>query len=1057
MNIVHFAMRRPIAIMVAIVSLLLVSVLAIKQMQRDIFPDLGEPEIYIAQPYGGLDPTQIQRFVTTYYEKNFRYVTGVKSMERKSIQGLSLIKLKFRPETNMAMAISEVISYSERARSYMPPGTVPPYIIRFDAGGVPIGDLVFSSPGRPLGQLQDLVSERVEPLFAHLKGLSIATPFGASQRAIVINIDPEKLRAVGMSPDDVVTAINNANVVVPAGAANIGGRLQMVPTNATVQDIQDLEAVPLKEGHFRTVFLHDVGTVEDSSDIQTGYALVNGHRTIYVPVIKRSDASTLAVVNLIKANLPKFQSLLPDDVKVSYQFDQSPYVTNAIGEVTVETILGALLTGVMVLAFLRDFRSTLIVVLTIPIALLSACAALWIFGQTINMMTLGGLALAVGILVDEATVVIENIHTHLARGKSLPRAALDGAAEVNLATLLSMLCILAVFVPSFFMQGAPRALFVPLSLAVGFSMIASYLAASTFVPIFAVWIGVSHFTHKPSTNPLAFDNLRESYRRLILKLSPWRWLVALVYLGVSLGAIALVGPRIGVDIFPQVDSGQFQIHLTAPPGTSINQTEAIVLKTVKTIKRVVGPTNVTGSLAYVGLQPPSYPINNIYVGTHGPEDAVLQVQISKKTHITIETLKEKLRSMLAQQFPGVAFSFEPSDVVSRVMAFGSPTPVDVLITGLDLFTDYTYARKVMAALRTIPALRDLHFAQTLDYPAIGVAINRQRAGILGYSVRRIARSVVEATSSSRYLTPIFWSDPKTQAGYRVQIQVPGHKIANIADLKNTPIGSVNGSQMLLRNVAKIAPESVVEEFDQQNMESLVSINANIAGSDLGSVSRQMTRALATLPQPPRGVTLEVAGQVTTLHSILVGLAGGLIIAILAIFLLLCANFESPLLALTVLSTIPFVLMGVVVTLWATGTTLNIQSFMGAIMSVGIAVANAIMLVTFAERSRGGGLKAAEAAAEGCRTRLRPILMTSFAMIAGMIPMALGIGEGGQQAAPLGRAVIGGLAGATFATLFVLPAIFVIIQNHRTTRSPSLDPDDPNGRFTEGSNVGTALV
>src|ERR1017187_6687660 len=580
MSLVQFALRRPLTVMVLIVSVLLGSVLAMLRMPRDIFPTLGIPTIYVAQPYGGMDPAQMEGFLTYYYEYHFLYITGIEHVESQSIQGAALLKLQFHPGTDMSQAMSETVAYVNRARAFMPPGTVPPFVMRFDAGSVPVGDLVFSSQSRTVGEMQDLALNRVRPLFATLPGVSAPPPFGGSARTIVINLKPDRLRAYNMSPDEIVSAITAANLISPSGNMPIEGKYPMVPLNAVVRNIQDLQDVPIRTGVTPTVFIRDVATVVDGSDIVTSYALVNGRRTVYIPVTKRSDASTLTVVNLVKQNLPKFQEVLPPDVQVNYEFDQSPYVTRAISGVTLEGALGALLTGVMVLLFLRDWRSALIVVLTIPLSLLGSILALWLTNQTVNLMTLGGLALAVGILVDMATVAIENIHTHLGQGKGVARAVADSGKEVAVPLFIAMLCVLAVFLPSFSMQGAARALFFPLSLAVGFAMAASYVLANTLVPILATWILRGHetATWDKAERGGGFARFQHRYATLASGVVRAGWLIVLGYFAASALVLILVGPLLGTEIFPKVDAGQLQVRFRLPTGTQIDGTEAAALQ-----------------------------------------------------------------------------------------------------------------------------------------------------------------------------------------------------------------------------------------------------------------------------------------------------------------------------------------------------------------------------------------------------------------------------------------------------------------------------------------------
>jgi multidrug efflux pump subunit AcrB len=1067
MNLVDSALRRPITVLVAIVSIALGAVLALQRMRVDILPDLGVPVIYVAQPYGGMDPAQMEGYLTYYYEYHFLYITGIEHVESKSIQGVSLIKLYFHPGVNMAQAMAETISYVNRARAFMPPGTVPPFVMRFDAGSVPVGDLVFSSETRSLGEMQDLALNRVRPEFSRLPGVSAPPPFGGSQRTVVIRVDPERLRAYTMSPDEVVKAIAAANTISPSGNIRIGDRMPMVPVNAVVPDVKQLESIPIRMTGGNPVFLRDIGDAKDSSDIPAGYALVNGNRTVYIPVTKRADASTLDVVKTVKANLKRFQSLVPDDIKVSYEFDQSPYVTRAIGGLTFEGLLGALLTGLMVLLFLRDWRSALVVVLNIPLALLGAVVALWLTGQTINLMTLGGLALAIGILVDMSTVAIENIHTHLARGKRLATAVFDAIRETAVPLLLAMLCVLAVFLPSFSMTGVGRALFVPLSLAVGFSMAASYLLSMTFVPVISTWI-LKHHPAEPeghAAEPAApgvdagentsrnrlrrsavptFAEFAERYRSSLHRAMGFRGPLVIGYLVAATLVVVLLLPRLGTEIFPKVDTGQLRLRLRAPTGTRIEKTEQLLLQTLDTIRNQVGAGNLASSLAFVGVQPSSYPINTIHLWTSGPEEAVLQVQLKEGVRIPVDPLKEQLREKLAARLPEVRVSFEPADIVGQVMSFGSPTPIEVAVAGPNLADDRDHADKIRAALAGIPALRDLQYGQSLDYPTVAVMVDRERAGMTGITTQDVARSLVAATSSSRFTQPNYWADPKTGIAYQVQVQIPTKRMESLEEIKNLTVSTGSDNQVLLRNVASVAPSTAVGEYDRYNTQRMLTLTANVVGEDLGAAASQIRAAVQKAGEPPQRVTVSVRGQIAPMEEMLSSLQVGLLAAILVIFLLLAANFQSLRLSLVTVSSVPAVLAGVVIALWLSRTTLNLQSYMGAIMAIGVAVANAILLVTFAERARVSEQTptAEDAAVEGARSRLRPILMTSAAMIAGMVPMALGMTEGGEQTAPLGRAVIGGLAAATFATLVVLPSVFALVQGRASVQSASLSPTDP---------------
>ena len=1048
MNLVQSAMRRPLTVVVLVISVVLSSILALRQMPRDIFPTLGIPAIYVAQPYGGMAPAQMEGYLTYYYEYHFLYITGIEHVESKSIQGAAIIKLQFHPGTDMSQAMAETVSYVNRARAFMPPGTVPPFVMRFDAGSVPVGDLVFSSETRSVGEMQDAALNLVRPLFSTLPGVSAPPPFGGSARSIVVNVQPDRLRAYNMTPDEIVAALTTANTITPAGNVPIGDKYPMVPLNSVADNLKDLENVPIRTGVYPAVFLRDLATVQDGSDIITSYALVNGRRTVYVPVTKRADASTLSVVESVKANLPRFQSVLPPDVKVSYEFDQSPYVTRAIAGLVTEGASGALLTGFVILLFLRDWRSAMVVVLNIPLALLGAVLALWITGQTVNIMTLGGLALAIGILVDMSTVVIENIHTHLAQGNPIARSVADSGKEVALPLLVAMLCVLAVFVPSFFMTGVAKAMFIPLTLAVGFSIVASYLLASTFVPVLSTWTIRAHRKQDPKRKTggrFSFARFQDNYKSTLQRFVRWRWLVVGIYVPAAGLVIVFAGQGLGTEIFPQVDAGQLQLRLRAPTGTRIEGTEAIAIQVLDLIKKEAGAANVAITLGFIGVHSPSYPINLLYLWNGGPEEGVLQVQLKPGTGIRIEDLKERLRKKFADQLPDVSFSFEPSDIVSRVMSLGASTPIEVAITGQDLAVDRQFADKVKEKLQSIPSMRDIQFGQALDYPTVDVNVDRERAGLMGVDMSEVSRSLVAATSSSRFVVPNYWADPNSGVAYQLQVQVPQKSMASTEDVQNIPVSNRDSGAVLLRNIATVKEGTTVGQYDRYNQQRMVTITANIANIDLGSVTRQVEQALKEVGAPPPKVSVALRGQVVPMREMFDGLQTGLLLAVVVIFLLLMANFQSVKLALVVVSTVPAVLAGVALSLWLTHTTLNIQSFMGAIMSIGVAVANAILLVTFAERSRMDGAASTDAAVEGAQSRLRPILMTSLAMIAGMIPLALGLGEGGEETAPLERAVVGGFAAATLATLIVLPSVFAILRARDGTHSVSLDPDDPVSR------------
>jgi multidrug efflux pump subunit AcrB len=1083
MNPVVFAMRRPVTVMVAVLAIAITCLFAIrpkaldqslakygvelplKRMPIDIFPALNLPVIYVCQPYGGMDPAQMEGLLTNYYEYHFLYVSGIHHVESRNVQGTALMKLYFHPGTNMAQAMAETINYVNRSRAFMPLGTVSPFVMRFDTGSVPVGYLVLSSPTKTISQIQDEALFKVRPMFSSLPGVSAPPPFGGSARSIVIRANPEKLRSYSVTPDEMVAALSSGNTISPSGNLHIGDSYPIVPTNAMVKDIQDLGDIPIRTGTGPTIYLHDLAIIEDAADITTGYALVNGRRAVYILATKRAEASTMSVIDEIKTALPKMQAELPSDIRVSFEFDQSPYVTRAIQSLFTEGALGACLTGLMVLLFLRDWRSALVVVLNIPLAIMASIVGLWLCGHTINLMTLGGLALAVGILVDEATVEIENIHTQMQHTDSVAWAVRMGNSQTAIPRLLAMLCILAVFVPSFFMEGAARGLFVPLSLAVGFAMIASYVLSSTFVPVVATWL-LRHHPHASSeasrsrrqhaTAWLRFERWREVYSRLLRGLVAARWIVVPGYLAICAGVIGSFGVQLGTEIFPTVDSGEFRIRMRAANGTHIEKTEALALQTLDIVKSRVGKENVKLTLGYVGTIPPSFPINAVYQWSRGPEEAILRIALKPHSGISTEAMKEDLRRDLMQQMPGVRFSFEPADIVSEVMSFGSSTPIEISIRGGSLPENRAYIERVQTELGHIAGLRDIQIAQSLDYPTVNVQLDRKKGGISDITTSQVVRSVVAATSSSRFVVPNYWPDPKTGIGYQVQVEIPQPTMTTVGDLERLPVHKIGDQSLLLRDVAEIKLGTMPGQYDRYNMKRELTLTANLSRVDLGAAASEVNAALTRVNQAmdadrqakiekgekPGLVMHELRGQIPPLRQMMSGLGVGLALAVLVIFLLLAANFQSWRLAFVCVSTTPAVIAGVVVALWLTGSTLNIQSFIGAIMGIGVAMANAILLVTFAERSRRHSHEAREAAIEGGASRLRPILMTSLAMSAGMIPMALALGEAGPQTAPLGRAVIGGLLAATLATLLVLPAVFALVQHYASTGSASLDPGDP---------------
>lgn len=1045
------ALRRPVTVLVAMVSILFGAYLALHKAPADIFPKLGVPVIYVVQPYGGMSPTKIETQLINYFEYHFLYLNGIEHIESESIQGMGMVKLYFRPGTDIPQSLAQVSAMAFRSLAFMPAGTLPPFIVRFDAGSVPVGQLIFTSEARSESEIQDQALFQVRPILATIPGVSAPPPSGGKVRMLVVYADPERMRSHRVSPEDVTGAIARANLTLADGLLRTGDLTRIATTDAMVEKASDLEKIPIRTGAGPTVFVRDIGRVVDDADVVSNLALVNGRRTVYMPITKTADASTLDVVTAVKAALPRMRAAVPADLGIRFEFDQSPYVTTAIRGLLFEGALGAGLTALVVLLFLRSVRSALIVVVTIPLSILAAVIALRLAGQTVNIMTLSGLALAVGILVDESTVAIENIHVHLGQGKQASRAVVDAMAEVMQPRLLAMLCVLAVFIPSFFMVGVGASLFPPLALAVGFSMIASYLLSTTLVPVLSAWLLRGTTEHAADERSLFTRGLR-AYGRLVGLLIRGRWLVVVGYGGLCALAFLLLG-RLGTQLFPDVDTGQFQLRIRARPGTRLEKTEELVRGVEATIRNEVGSEHVLITLANLGNPAWTFPVNGLYVFNAGPHEAVLLTSLTREGRPRMADIQESLRAKLARQFPEVLFSFESGDIVSQVLNFGTSSAVEVNVAGKKLPEVRAHAQKIVDELRKLPSLRDVQIPQALDYPTVDIKIDRELAGQLGVSVDKVARSVISATFSSALTTPIFWTDPATGVAYRVALRVPENQMQDMQDLLALPVMTDGSPRPLLSDVARASTGTTPGQVSHYNSQRTLRVTANIAGSDLGAATRDVEQALRRVGEPPRGLTVAVRGQVEQMRTTLESLRLGLGLSVVVVLLLLAANYQSFREPMIALASTPAVLSGVVCALFATHTTLNVQSLMGAIMSIGVSVANAVLLVTFARERWLGGLSPSEAIVEAATSRLRPILMTSLAMMAGMMPMALGFGDGGEQSAPLGRAVVGGLLFSTVAILFVLPAVYVILAR-RTVPTASLLPD-PLGSEASGAVRGAA--
>ncbi|QEE50799.1 efflux RND transporter permease subunit [Flavobacterium alkalisoli] len=1070
MNLIRFALRKPISILVLVAGLFFFGIGAVRTVKVDILPKMNMPVLYLAHPFAGYTPDQMESYFAKNYINIMLFANGVKSIETKNLQGLTLMKVSYYEDTNMAQAAAELSALANRIQAIFPPGSQPPFVIRFDSSTLPIGQLVLSSKERSNNELQDLANVYVRSSFTSIPGLLSPAPFGGSPRTIEINVDPAQLRAHNLTPDQIVEAIRLNNQTAPPGNVRVGDINYLTPTNNTIKEIKDFEKIPLFKGAVQNLYLGDVATVKDGADVTTGYALVNGKRSVYINIAKAGDASTWEVVKNLKKALPKIQSTLPEDVKVSYEFDQSVYVINSVKSLITEGVIGAVLTGLMVILFLGDRRAALIVILTIPISIISGVFFLKLFGQTINLMSLSGLALAIGILVDESTVTIENIHQHLDMGKPKALAIWDACKEIALPKLLILLCILSVFAPAFTMMGIPGALFLPLALAIGFSMITSFLLSQTFVPVMANWLmkegrhakhdhAHSHSDKEAAAEKQAyseredyddngkisrFEKFRMGFMRLIDRLMPKRKVIGIGYLvGVTAIAVMILG-LIGQDVFPKVNSTQFQLRLRAPDGTRLERTEEKAVTVLHEVENMVGEEHIGISSMYVGTHPSLFSVNPIYLFMAGPHEAVLQVSL-KDYHADMDDFKDELRARIKKAVPDMKVSFEPIELTDKVLSQGSPTPIEIRLAGKDKKRNEEYAEKIMAKMRDVDYFRDVQIAQSIHYPALDINIDRVKAAQLGVDMTDISRSLIASTSSSRYTEKNTWIDEKAGLAYSVQVQVPLDKMNTKQDISEIPVLR-NSARPVLSDVATITESETHGENDNVGAMPYISITANIDHTNLGTASNEVNKIIASLGELPRGLFIEPIGLSKVLSETMDSLRVGLLVAIVVIFLMLSANFQSFKVSLVILTTVPAVVLGALLLLLATGSTLNLQSYMGIIMSVGVSIANAVLLITNAEQLRKVSGNALQAAREAASIRLRPIIMTSVAMIAGMLPMAIGHGESGEQVSPLGRAVIGGLMFSTFTVLVILPLIFAWAQGKASTQSVSLDPEDEESKF-----------
>jgi multidrug efflux pump subunit AcrB len=1078
LNPTVLAMRAPITTLMLVVVLVLGGTVSALKMRVDIFPAMNTPKVYVFLNYMGMSPTQVEGFLVNQLELFFQYVDGIADIKTRNIQQVTLCELSFFPGTDVGQSMAQVVAMSNRAMGWMPKGTLPPMIMRMDAGSVPVGYLVLESKETPLGRLGDMAQNDIRPLVQkNVPGTVAVSPFGPNMRSIVINVDPQKLNSYGLRPQQIIDALAKGNKIIPAGNLYVNDSMPTVENNATVADYHKLLEIPIKPG--QNVYMRDIANVQDATDLTYGYALVNGKKSVYLPIIKKDTGSTLKVVADINKSMKLFSDAVPKDVTVSFQFDESPTVEAAVESVITEGIIGAVLTGLMILLFLGDLRSVIVVVSNIPLALLGSLFGLWITGNTINIMSLGGMALAIGILVDMSTVTIENLHVQMGHTPNVATAVLHASKATAVPILLALLCILAVFVPAFLMENPLRSLFMPLTLAVGFAMVAAYGLSIMFVPVFCVWLLKSHQSHGAGhghdaahdaapPRPGLFDRFLKQYDRVVNWFVRLRWIIAPAYLGICVLILAGMGLQVGKELFPQIDSGQFVLRLRAPPGSSHELTRELAVKCLEEIETEAGKDNIKITMGYAGQVAPNFGIDNMILFMRGPDDAQLRVAFVDDTDIKLAPFRERLRKVLpervtpwlaqrlekgglskdeANRQAGLAtYGFEPGDMVTTVMSFGASTPLAVRVIGTDLDQIRSHARKIAAEMKKNKYLRDVQFEQTLEAPTVEVEIDREKAGLSGVSVDDVAHALVMATSSTRFTNLNYWVDARKGFDYLVQIQIPQQRMAKPEDLEILPLESVNPNVNLsVRDVATVRRGTRPGELDRDMSQRYLTITANVEGEDMGRAAKQVNQAVAECGEPPRGVRVEMMGQIPQMDSMFEALGVGLGAAVVVIFILLTAYFQSFRMSLISLGAVPGVLAGIAAILYLTNTSLNIESFMGAIMSLGVSVSNSVMLVTFMSDHWRMGRSASEAAIVGASERLRPILMTACAMTVGMVPMALSLEKGSQMQAPLGLAVIGGLVVSTFATLLAIPSIFAIVIGRQKFTSPSLSPEDPESR------------
>jgi multidrug efflux pump subunit AcrB len=1042
MWIVKLALRRPYTFVVVAILILILGTLAALRTPTDIFPNINIPVVSIIWNYTGLAPQDMANRIITLQERNLTTtVNDIEHLESQSLNGVAVIKVFFHPGANISTAIAQIAGQSQTQLKQLPAGTTPPLIITYSASSVPILQLALSSPSLSEQQLNDLGLNFIRPQLTSVPGTAVPYPYGGKQRQVQVDLNTAALQANGLSPLDVVNAISAQNLILPAGTAKIGTFEYNVNMNGSPTSIQELNDLPVKTIGSSTIYIHDVAFVRDGFPPQTNIVRVDGRRSTLMTIQKIGNASTLSIIAAIKQLLPSVKNTLPSDLQVRLLGDQSIFVRGAVVGVVREALIAACLTAAMILLFLGSWRSTLIIAISIPLSILSSIVALSALGETINLMTLGGLALAVGILVDDATVTIENIHRYLAEGKGIEEAILDGAQQIAIPALVSTLSICIVFVPMFLLTGVARYLFVPLAEAVVFAMLASYLLSRTLVPTMAKYFLKAHEegTSHESKNPLVrfqawfehgFEGIRNAYRGLLETFISRRRIFVVGFLGACLLSFGLV-PWLGQDFFPSVDSGAFTLHMRAPTGTRIEETSALCDQVESEIRKQIPPQEFSGVIDNIGL--PYSGINLSYSNSApvGTQDADIMVTLAAKHRPTADYV-HNLRLNLPREFPGVTFYFLPSDMVTQILNFGLPAPIDIQVAGNDLEANRQFADNLLARVRNVSGTSDLHIQQTFNQPDLHIDVDRTKAASIGFTQRDVATNLLVTLSGSSQTAPTFWLNPKNGVSYSIATQTPQYRVQTLQDLDNIPVtGTGNAPPSILASLASLSRGSELSVVSHYNVAPVIDIFGSVQGRDLGGVSKDIFSIInASQKQLPRGSQIIVRGQIQTMRTSFTGLLTGLVFAIVLVYLLIVVNFQSWLDPFIILMALPAALAGIVWFLFMTGTTISVPALTGSIMCVGVATANSILVISFAKEQLQSGLSATEAAVQAGYMRFRPVLMTALAMIIGMAPMALGLGEGGEQNAPLGRAVVGGLLFATVSTLFFVPAVFSVIHGMR---------------------------